>query len=227
MRLLLVEDDEILSDGISKALRQAGYAVDRLISGSEADAALETNSFDLLILDLGLPQRDGLEVLKRLRSRRQNMPVLILTARDGLADRVIGLDFGADDYLTKPFDLPELEARVRAMLRRKLTSGDLVVSFAALNFETVARKLTVGDTTIELSARELALIEVLMLKGQSIVAKEQLIEHIYGFDEEVTPNAIEVTMHRLRKKIEPHGVTVRAIRGLGYLLSELTDKVKE
>lgn len=220
MRLLLVEDDEILSDGISKALRQAGYAVDRLNSGTEADAALETNNFDLLILDLGLPQMDGLEVLKRLRSRRQNMPVLILTARDGLADRVIGLDFGADDYLTKPFDLPELEARVRAMLRRKLTSGDLVVSFAALNFETVARKLTVGDTAIELSARELALIEVLMLKGQSIVAKEQLIEHIYGFDEEVTPNAIEVTMHRLRKKIEPHGVTVRAIRGLGYLLSE-------
>lgn len=222
-----MEDDEILSDGISKALRQAGYAVDRLNSGIDADVALETNNFDLLILDLGLPQMDGLEVLRRLRSRKQNMPVLILTARDGLADRVIGLDFGADDYLTKPFDLPELEARVRAMLRRKLTAGDLVVSFGALNFETVARKLTVGDTAIELSARELALIEVLMLKGQSIVAKEQLIEHIYGFDEDVTPNAIEVTMHRLRKKIEPFGVTVRAIRGLGYLLSETSDKSKE
>lgn len=221
MRLLLVEDDEILSDGISKALRQAGYAVDRLINGADADMALESNCFDLLILDLGLPQMDGLEVLKRLRSRKQSMPVLILTARDRLSDRVTGLDVGADDYLTKPFDLPELEARIRAMLRRKLTAGDLAVSFASLTFETVARRLSAGDTVIDLSARELAILEVLMLRGQSIVAKEQLIEHIYGFDEEVTPNAIEVTMHRLRKKIEPHGVTVRAIRGLGYLLSEM------
>ena len=149
------------------------------------------------------------------------MPVLILTARDRLSDRVTGLDVGADDYLTKPFDLPELEARIRAMLRRKLTAGDLAVSFGSLTFETVARRLSAGDIVIDLSARELAILEVLMLRGQSIVAKEQLIEHIYGFDEEVTPNAIEVTMHRLRKKIEPHGVTVRAIRGLGYLLSEM------
>lgn len=221
MRLLLVEDDEILSDGISKALRQAGYAVDRIVNGEDADMALASNCFDLLILDLGLPQMDGLEVLKRLRSRKQSMPVLILTARDRLSDRVTGLDVGADDYLTKPFDLPELEARIRAMLRRKLTAGDLAVSFGSLTFETVARRLSAGDIVIDLSARELAILEVLMLRGQSIVAKEQLIEHIYGFDEEVTPNAIEVTMHRLRKKIEPHGVTVRAIRGLGYLLSEM------
>ena len=220
MRLLLVEDDEILSDGISKALRQAGYTVDQIMSGSDADMALESNIFDLLILDLGLPKLDGLEVLRRLRARKQSLPVLILTARDRLEDRVMGLDFGADDYLTKPFDLPELEARIRAMIRRQMTAGEVEVSYGALKLDTVGRRVTGNDEVIDLSARELALLEVLMLRANNVVSKEQLIEHMYGFEEEVSHNAIEVNIHRLRKKIEPYSVSIKAIRGLGYLLSD-------
>jgi DNA-binding response OmpR family regulator len=220
MRLLLVEDDEILSDGISKALRQAGYTVDQIMSGGDADLALASNIFDLLILDLGLPKLDGLEVLRRLRARKQTLPVLILTARDRLEDRVMGLDFGADDYLTKPFDLPELEARIRAMIRRQMIAGELEVTYGALKLDTVGRRVTGNDEVLELSARELALLEVLMLRANSVVSKEQLIEHMYGFGEEVSHNAIEVTIHRLRKKIEPYSVSIKAIRGLGYLISD-------
>jgi DNA-binding response OmpR family regulator len=219
MRLLLVEDDEILSDGISRALRQAGYTVDQIMTGADADMALVSNIFDLLILDLGLPKLDGLEVLRRLRARKQSLPVLILTARDRLEDRVMGLDFGADDYLTKPFDLPELEARIRAMIRRQMTAGEVEVSYGALKLDTVGRRVTGGEEVIDLSARELALLEVLMLRANNVVSKEQLIEHMYGFEEEVSHNAIEVTIHRLRKKIEPYSVSIKAIRGLGYLLS--------
>jgi len=220
MRLLLVEDDEILSDGISKALRQAGYTVDRIVSGLDADTALSSNIFDLLILDLGLPKLDGLEVLRRLRARKQSLPVLILTARDRLEDRVMGLDFGADDYLTKPFDLPELEARIRAMIRRQMAAGEVEVSYGALKLDTVGRRVTGRDEVIDLSARELTLLEIFMLRANNVVSKEQLIEHMYGFEEEVSHNAIEVNIHRLRKKIEPYNVSIKAIRGLGYLLSD-------
>lgn len=218
MRVLLVEDDEILSDGISKALKQSGYAVDHVASGLDADHALDTSKFDVLILDLGLPQLDGLEVLRRLRSRKDKLPVLILTARDRLEDRVTGLDFGADDYLTKPFDLPELEARVRALLRRGQAAGDIELACGPLKFHTVAKRVTAHDQLIELSAKELALLEVLLVRVGIVVSKEQLIEHTYGWDEEVSHNAIEVNIHRLRKKLEPVGVNIRSIRGLGYLL---------
>src|ERR1700730_2275505 len=162
MRILLVEDDELLSDGISKALRQAGYAVDHVATGADADHALETTSFDLLILDLGLPQIDGLEVLRRVRLRNQTLPVIIVTARDRLEDRVSGLDLGADDYLTKPFDLPELEARVRALLRRGRSTPGVEVVYGPLHFDTVGRRVTVNDQPLELSARELAVLEVLL-----------------------------------------------------------------
>lgn len=219
MRILLVEDDELLSDGMSKALRQAGYAVDQVGSGADADHALETTSFDLLILDLGLPKIDGLEVLRRLRARNQSLPVILVTARDRLEDRVAGLDFGADDYLTKPFDLPELEARVRALLRRgRGGSSGVEIIYGPLRFDTVGRRVVVNEQQIELSAKELAVLEVLLQRGGSIVSKEQLIEHMYGWDEEVSPNAMEVNVHRLRKKLEPSGVNIRTIRGLGYLL---------
>jgi two-component system OmpR family response regulator len=218
MRVLLTEDDEILADGISKALRQAGFAVDHVATGEDADQALQTNSFDLLILDLGLPVIDGLEVLRRLRARKQLLPVLILTARDRLEDRVAGLDFGADDYLTKPFDLPELEARVRALLRRGRVAVDVEVVYGALRFDTVGRRVTVNDQQLELSARELAVLEVLLQRGGKVVSKEQLIEHMYGWDEEVSHNAMEVNVHRLRKKLEAAGINIRTIRGLGYLL---------
>jgi two-component system OmpR family response regulator len=218
MRVLLSEDDEILADGISKALRQAGFAVDHVATGVDADQALQSNNFDLLILDLGLPGIDGLEVLRRLRTRKQVLPVLILTARDRLEDRVTGLDFGADDYLTKPFDLPELEARVRALLRRGRVAADVEVVYGALRFDTVGRRVTVHDQQLELSARELAVLEILLQRGGKVVSKEQLIEHMYGWDEEVSHNAMEVNVHRLRKKLEAAGINIRTIRGLGYLL---------
>src|SRR5271168_3601118 len=176
MQILLSEDDEVLSDGISSALRQHGYAVTVFDNGVEAQLALVNNQFDLLILDLGLPKLDGLSVLRRVRQYSKTLPILIVTARDGLNDRVTGLDLGADDYLTKPFDLPELEARVRALMRRGRQAADVEVVYGPLHFDTVGRRVTANDQAIELSARELAVLEVLLQRGGSVVSKEQLIE---------------------------------------------------
>jgi two-component system OmpR family response regulator len=153
-----------------------------------------------------------------LRQRNQTLPVIIATARDRLEDRVSGLDLGADDYIIKPFDLPELEARVRALLRRNRGAGGIEVTYGPLRFDTVGRRVMVNDQALDLSARELAVLEVLLQRGGSVVSKEQLIEHMYGWDEEVSQNAMEVNVHRLRKKLEPSGVNIRTIRGLGYLL---------
>ena len=218
MRILLAEDDEVLSDGISKSLRQLGYAVDHVDSGEDASHALASVQFDLVILDLGLPKLDGLQVLQQLRARGDSIPVLIVTARDGLHDRVTGLDLGADDYITKPFDLPELEARVRALLRRRQLGNPVELIFGPIRFDTVGHRVTISDQPVELSARELAVLELLLQRAGRVVNKEQLIEYMYGWDEEVSHNAIEVNMHRLRKKLEPAGVNIRTIRGLGYLL---------
>src|SRR5271156_3071820 len=222
MRVLLAEDDEVLSDGISKALRQCGFAVDHVDSGMDADHALTTSPFDLLILDLGLPKLDGLEVLQRLRGRGDRLPVLILTARDGLQDRVAGLDHGADDYITKPFDLPELEARVRALVRRSQLGNNMEIVYGPLKFDTTNKFVSINDQPLELSAKETAVLEVLLQRAGRVVSKEQLIEHMYGWDEEVSHNAIEVNVHRLRKKLDLEGVTIRAIRGLGYLLETVS-----
>lgn len=218
MRILLAEDDEVLSDGVSKALSQCGFAVDKVKSGTDADAALTDHSFDLAILDLGLPGIDGLEVLKRVRARGKRLPVLILTARIGLEDRVAGLDHGADDYLTKPFDLPELEARVRALIRRSAFVGDTEINYGPLTFDVSSRSVTVGEQMLEFSGREIAVLELLLQRPGRVVSKEQLIEHMYGWDNDVSPNAIEVFIHRIRKRLEPFGIGVRAVRGLGYLL---------
>ncbi len=218
MRILLAEDDEVLSDGISKALAQCGFAIDKVKSGADADMALEATSFDLAILDLGLPVMDGLEVLKRARSRGKRLPVLILTARDGLEDRVSGLNLGADDYITKPFDLPELEARVRALIRRSNYSADNEIMFGPIRFDVALRSVTLNEQPVEISARELAVLEILLQKPGRVVSKEQLMERMYGWDNEVSPNAIEVYIHRLRKRFEPSGLGIRTVRGLGYLL---------
>jgi two-component system OmpR family response regulator len=202
MRILIAEDDPVLADGLTRSLHQADYAVDCVATGDQADHVLIAQGYDLVILDLGLPRLDGFEVLRRLRHRGSKVPVLVLTARDALDDRVRGLDLGADDYLTKPFDLPELEARVRALIRRGQSGGGSVLSHGALRLDTAGRRATLNGTPLDLSARELGVLEVLMHRSGRVV------------------NAIEVYVHRLRRKLEPAGVVIRTIRGLGYLLEK-------
>jgi two-component system OmpR family response regulator len=220
VRILIVEDDPVLADGLTRSLRHADYAVDCLNDGGEADHVLAAQSYDLVILDLGLPGLDGLEVLRRLRRRGAAFPVLVLTARDALPDRVKGLDLGADDYMIKPFDLPELEARVRALIRRGTSGGGSVLTHGSLMLDTAGRRATLAGESLDLSGRELGVLEVLMMRSGRVVNKEQLAEQLYGWDEEVGPNAIEVYVHRLRRKLEPAGVSIRTIRGLGYLLDK-------
>lgn len=218
MRILIVEDDAVLADGLTRSLRQAGYAADCAGSGELADQALSNENYDVAILDLGLPGMDGLEVLRRLRARKSSVPVLILTARDALDDRIRGLDLGADDYMVKPFDPPELEARIRALLRRGQSGGSGELRNGELSFDVATRCARISGEILELSPRELSLLEVLMRRAGKVVGKEQLLEHLYTWDEEATSNAIEVLMHRLRRKLDSCGITIRTVRGLGYLL---------
>ena len=215
MRILLAEDDRVIADGLGRSLRQTGYAVDRVADGVDADGALLTGSYDLVILDLGLPRMPGLEVLRRLRSRKTKVPVLILTALDGTNDRVKGLDLGADDYMAKPFELPELEARVRALTRR-VTGTSPVIECGVLSFDQTDRCALVNGEILELSAREISLLEILISRAGRLVSKDQLVEHLCGWGEEVSHNAIEVYVHRLRKKLEETGVRITTVRGLGY-----------
>src|SRR5471032_2180572 len=199
MRILLAEDDSVLADGLTRSLRQSGYAIDCVANGQEADTALSTQEFDLLILDLGLPKLSGLEVLRRLRARASLLPVLILTAADSIEQRVNGLDLGADDYMAKPF---------------------------ALSYDQVGRSAYINEQMLELSARELGLLEILLARSGRLVSKEQLVDHLCEWGEEVSNNAIEVYVHRLRKKIEVGGVRIATVRGLGYCLEKYTDAPK-
>jgi two-component system OmpR family response regulator len=203
MRILIAEDDQVLADGLLRTLRSSGAAVDHVASGTEADAALMTNTeFDLLILDLGLPKMHGLEVLKKLRARGSSLPVLILTAADSVEQRVKGLDLGADDYMAKPFSLQELEARVRALTRRGLGTASSLIKHGPLTFDATGRVAYMNDQMIDLSARELSLLEALLQRAGRLVSKDHLVERLCEWGEEVSNNAIEVYIHRLRKKIE-------------------------
>lgn len=214
---MIAEDDPIIADGLTRSLRQGGYAVDWAANGLDADTALVTASYDLLILDLGLPKMPGLEVLKRLRGRNSQLPVLILTALDGTGDRVRGLDLGADDYMAKPFELAELEARVRALTRR--SAGTVpTIQCGALSYDQVGRVAQIHGQALDLSAREVGLLEILLMRMGRLVSKDQLVEHLCGWGEEVSHNAIEVYVHRLRKKLESGGVKIATVRGLGYCL---------
>lgn len=226
MRLLLVEDDLMVASGIKLGLTNAGYAVDWVGNAERAEEVLRSEPFDAAIIDIGLPQMDGLELTRRLR-RPENpghgMPVLILTARDALHDRVQGLDLGADDYMIKPFELPELLARLRALLRRSQAATSAVLSFGPIELDTAhrragARRAGVGFQPIELGPREWSVMEYLLMNAPKPASKEKLQQALTGWDKEITTNAVEVYISRLRGKLEPHGVTLRSIRGFGYRL---------
>ncbi len=222
MRILIAEDDRVLADGLLRALRGAGAAVDHVASGTEADAAMLTNKeFDLLILDLGLPGMHGLEVLRKLRARGSSLPVLILTAADSVDERVKGLDYGADDYMAKPFSLQELEARVRALVRRRMGGASASIKHGPLTYDQSGRVASIDGKMVDLSARELGLLEVLLQRAGRMVSKDQLVERLCEWGEEVSNNAIEVYVHRLRKKIEKGPIRIATVRGLGYCLEKI------
>jgi two-component system OmpR family response regulator len=222
MRILIAEDDQVLADGLLRSLRASGAAVDHVASGTEADAALLTNTeFDLLILDLGLPKLHGLEVLRKLRARGSSLPVLILTAADAIEERVKGLDLGADDYMAKPFALSELEARVRAHTPRGLGGASSTNRHGPLVYDQAGRVASIDGRMVELSARELGLLEVLLQRAGRLVSKDQLVERLCEWGEEVSTNAIEVYIHRLRKKIERGPIRIATVRGLGYCLEKI------
>ncbi len=223
MRLLLVEDDAILGDGLARLLRDAGYAVDWVKTGRAAEASLGAEEPDVLVLDLELPDLDGIELLRRLRSRRSSVPVLILTARDSVPERVGGLDVGADDYLVKPFETAELLARVRALARRRHGGASSQVSVGALWLDFAARRARAGARSLELGARDWQLLELLAPQPGRIVGKEQMLRALCAWGEEITPNAVEQYVHRLRAKLAPAAVNIRTVRGLGYLLEPVDE----
>lgn len=230
MRILIAEDDPVLSDGLCRSLRRSGYAVDHVKTGTDADSATGTQQYDLLILDLGLPRMSGHEVLKKLRAKSSGvnakMPVLILTAMDGVEDRVRGLDLGADDYMTKPFELAELEARVRALIRRGFAGAPTLIQNGALSFDATGRMAYLNEQPLELSARELGLLEILVQRAGRLVSKEALVQHLCEWGDEVSTNAIEVYVHRLRKKLEP-GASIATVRGLGYCLEKAATQTSQ
>jgi two-component system OmpR family response regulator len=222
MRILLVEDDTVLADGLTHVLGQSGYAVTGAASGTYAESALLTQNFDLVILDLGLPDMEGFELLRRMRARKNSVPVLVLTARDALNDRIKGLEWGADDYMVKPFDLRELEARIHALIRRRYGGfGELKVG--RLTLDTLNRQVLVDDTPIILSAREYGVLEALLIHAGRVVSKDRIAQRLSAGNDELGDNAIEVYIHRLRKRMEAFGVKIRTVRGLGYLLEKDAD----
>ena len=227
MRMLVVEDEPTLAAQLADALRHAGYTVDTAADGATAHYMGEVETYDVVVLDLGLPVMDGLTVLKQWRAGGQGMPVLILTARDALQDRVQGLDLGADDYMVKPFELPELLARLRALLRRSQAATTAVLGFGPLELDTANRQVGIRPAAdaalvpIDLGPREWTVLEYLMIHAPKPASKDKLLQALTGWDKEITPNAVEVYVSRLRGKLEPHGVGLRSIRGFGYRLELL------
>src|SRR3954463_16269625 len=220
MRLLIVEDDAPLASGLSRILEAEGHAVDVTERGEDAVLAASQEHLDPVTLDIGLPRMDGFEVLRRLRAAEKPIPVLVLTARDAVDDRVRGLDLGADDYMVKPFAMPELTARVRALLRRSQSHGGPRIMHGPLTLDTVARRAFLRNEPLELAAREWAGSEGLLAKVEKIASKEAIIQAGAGWGDDLSPNAIEVYVSRLRSKLEPAGIRIRTVRGFGYMLEE-------
>ena len=218
MRILLVEDDELLGDGVRVGLLQYGYTVDWVKDGQAALQAVTAENFDLIILDIGLPRRSGLEVLKAARSKNLTMPVIILTARETVEDRVRGLDAGADDYITKPFDLEELCARIRAMLRRSATRAEPMLAFGNITLDPASHSVFKEGELLNISRREYALLHKLLENPGRVISRDQLTQTLYGWGDEVDSNALEVHIHNLRKKLGTD--LIRTIRGVGYLIEK-------
>ena len=216
MRLLLVEDDPMIGESVLAGLRQEGFAVDWVRDGQAAELAIENGVYDLVVLDLGLPRKDGLEVLSAMRAKGNTVPVLILTARDAVPDRIRGLDRGADDYVAKPFDLDELAARVRALLRRRAGRAEPVITHGDLVINPATREASLAGRPLTLSAREFALLEALLDRPGAVLSRAQLEERIYGWGEEVESNTVEVYVHSLRKKLGTG--FIRNVRGVGYTI---------
>jgi two-component system, OmpR family, response regulator QseB len=219
MRVLVVEDDAMIGRAVVSGLHDGGYAADWVRDGAEAELALANGVYDLALLDLGLPRRDGMEILKSVRRSGREMPVVIITARDSLDDRISGLDSGADDYLVKPFDLDELLARVRAVLRRRGGRGTPEVAYGPLTLDPARRRVTFRGAEVDLSAREFSVLETLLKEPGAVVSREKLEDAVYGWGEEVGSNTIEVHLHHLRRKLEP-GI-IRNVRGVGYRVALL------
>lgn len=218
MRILLIEDDTMIGKAVRQGLSQAGFAVDWVTDGRAAELSLANGVYDLAILDLGLPKKDGMAILATLRQARDSLPVLIATARDTVKDRIAGLDAGADDYVLKPFDLDELVARVRALLRRRAGSGLPQLRVGALVLDSARRSVTQSGRPVELSGKEFAVLEALMQRPGAVLSREQLEESVYGWGEEIGSNAIEVHLHNLRKKLG--ATTIKNVRGVGYRVTE-------
>ncbi|MEK6749158.1 MAG: response regulator [Pseudomonadota bacterium] len=219
MRLLVVEDDTLLGDGIKAGLTQEGYAVDWVEDGEAAELALKTNQYELIVLDLGLPKKSGSEVLKNMRLQGNDMPVLILTARDTVVDRVKGLDNGADDYLTKPFDLVELAARIRALLRRRGGRSTPVIRHNRLEVDPAAHQVSVDGLVVDISPREFTILQLLLENRGKVLSRSRLEEGLYAWNDEVESNTVEVHIHHLRKKLGAE--LIRTIRGVGYIIDKV------
>lgn len=217
MRILLVEDDQMIGDALCVALRDAAYAVDWVKDGETALSVLDNQEHDAVLLDLGLPRRDGIEVLTQLRSKDGSLPVIILTARDGVEDRVKGLDLGADDYLTKPFDIDELLARLRATLRRQSGKAAPLLGNGIISLDPLTREARNGDAVCQLSAREFSLMQALLIRPGTILTRTQLEESIYGWNEEVESNAVDFLIHGIRKKLGAD--TIKNVRGAGWMVA--------
>jgi two-component system OmpR family response regulator len=218
MRVLLVEDDRMIATAVQLALRDAAYAVDHVADGDAALLAVSTHTYDFLLLDLGLPRRDGMSVLATLRARGDILPVLVITARDGVADRVAGLDLGADDYIAKPFEIAELLARMRAVQRRQAGSATPTLSNGRLSLDQATRVAVAGDQAVQLTAREFALLQTLMLRPGAILSRHELEERVYGWNEQIESNAVEYLIHTLRRKLGSDAI--RNVRGLGWSVAK-------
>ncbi|MCQ1573900.1 response regulator transcription factor [Neorhizobium galegae] len=218
MRILLVEDNQALAEGLSTILRGSGYAVDAVADGASAEAVAAAETYDLVILDLNLPEMDGLDVLRAMRARANKAAVMILTARGTPEERVKGLDLGADDYMIKPFDIPEFEARIRVLLRRQAGLRSSIVNYGGVTFDLNSRTFSSQGVTLDLPAREVALLELLFLRAGKVVSKDAIMASLTSFDDDLSANAIEQYVSRLRRRLAPHGLTVKTARGIGYYL---------